>query len=70
MGHEGLDSYFKSNFALMHHHKWPLSDIDSMIPWEKYVYVDMLQAHIKAEEERIRDLQQEQRARSQKRFKM
>ena len=70
MGHEGLENYFKSNFSLMHHHKWSLIEVEKMMPWEKYIYVDMLKAHIKAEEERIRDLQQEQRARSQKRFKM
>ena len=54
----------------MHHHKWGLSEVENMIPWEKYIYVDMLQAHIKAEEERIRDIQVQQRAKLQKRVKM
>lgn len=70
MGHEKLQSYYKSNFSLMHHHKWGLSEVENMIPWEKYIYVDMLQAHIKAEEERIRDIQVQQRAKLQKRVKM
>lgn len=70
MGHEGLDSYFKSNFSLVQHHKWSLSDIDNLMPWEKYIYVDMLQAHIRAEEERIRDIQNQQKAQFLKRVKM
>ena len=70
MGHEGLESYFKSNFALMHHHKWGLTEVENMMPWEKYIYVDMLQAHIKAEEERIRDIQFQQKSQFNKRVKM
>ena len=54
----------------MHHHKWSVTEIGDMMPWEKLIYVDLLKAHIKAEEERLRDLQQEQRSRFQKRVKM
>ena len=70
MGHDSLENYFKSNFALLHHHKWSLSDIEHMLPWEKYLYIDLLKAHIKAEEERMRDIQNEQRAMFNKRVKM
>tara|TARA_Y100001937_G_C7064820_1_gene305519 strand:- start:98 stop:220 length:123 start_codon:yes stop_codon:yes gene_type:complete len=34
----------------MQHHKYSLSEIDSLIPWEKEVYVGMLIDHIKEEE--------------------
>ena len=36
----------------MQHHKYQLSEIDSLIPWEKEVYIDMLNDHLKQEEEK------------------
>mgnify|MGYP001355822729 FL=1 len=41
----------------MQHHKYSLNEIDSLIPWEKEVYVSMLVDHIKEQEanqERVR----------------
>tara|TARA_R100001510_G_C7603908_1_gene169658 strand:- start:668 stop:850 length:183 start_codon:yes stop_codon:yes gene_type:complete len=42
MFHTTIDSFFEINFSLMHHHKWSLSDIESMIPFEREVYVKLL----------------------------
>lgn len=39
----------------MQHHKYNLSDIESMMPWEKFIYVDMLREHIKKQEDLMRD---------------
>jgi hypothetical protein len=36
----------------MQHHKYQLSEIDSLIPWEKEVYMDMLLEHLKEEKTR------------------
>lgn len=36
----------------MQHHKYSLSEIDSLIPWEKEVYTDMLIDFIKEEKEK------------------
>ena len=41
----------------MQHHKYSLSEIDGMIPWEKDVYVDMLVDYIKQEEMKYNELQ-------------
>jgi hypothetical protein len=38
----------------MQHHKYSLTEIDDMIPWEKEVYLNMLIEHLKEEEERIK----------------
>lgn len=70
MGHDNLMNHYRSNFALMHHHKWSLTELESMLPWEKYIYIDLLQDHIKAEEQRIRDLEMQQKAQFNKRVKM
>ena len=32
----------ETNFSLMQHHKWSLSEVEGMIPWEKEVYVNYL----------------------------
>tara|TARA_B110000858_G_C17615152_1_gene386322 strand:- start:259 stop:393 length:135 start_codon:yes stop_codon:yes gene_type:complete len=37
---------------MMQHHKYSLSEIDNLIPWEKEVYMDMLIEHLKEEKER------------------
>lgn len=40
--HSSIDAFLEINFNLVHHHKWALSDIESMIPWEREVYVKYL----------------------------
>ena len=57
MAHEDLESYFKTNFALMQHHKYRLPELENMIPWEREVYLNLLQQYI--EEENLK-AQQEQ----------
>ncbi len=37
----------------MQHHKYNLSDIENMVPWEKSIYVTMLINFIKEENEKI-----------------
>ena len=55
MAHEDLESYFKVNFALMQHHKYSLTELENMIPWEREVYVSLLKQHI--EEENLKQQQ-------------
>jgi len=49
MAHESLESYFKTNFALIQHHKYSLTQLENMIPWEREVYVSLLQNFIEEE---------------------
>jgi len=51
-----LESYFKLNFALMQYHKYSLTEIENMMPWERDIYVGLLQQHL--EEERLKAQQQ------------
>ncbi len=44
----------------MQHHKYSLTELDSMIPFEREIYVQLLIQHIKEENDRLRD-QQNQR---------
>ncbi len=57
MAHTDLESYFRINFALMQHHKYSLTELENMIPWEKEIYLSLLQQHI--EEENLKAQQQQ-----------
>ena len=48
---------YRTNFALMQYHKYSLSELEDMIPWEREIYVEMLMQHIKEENEKIREKQ-------------
>ena len=52
MSHISLESYFKLNFALMQHHKYSLTEIENMMPWERDIYVGLLNQYV--EEENLR----------------
>jgi hypothetical protein len=38
---------------MMQHHQYSLSELDNMLPWEREVYITLLQNWIKEENERI-----------------
>ena len=50
MSHISLEAYFKINFALMQHHKYSLTEIENMMPWERDIYVGLLRQHLEEEE--------------------
>ena len=52
LSHSNLGSYLKTNFAMMQHHNYSLSDIENMIPWERDIYVAMLADYINTENEK------------------
>ena len=55
MAHTNLESYYKVNFALVQHHKYSLTEVENMIPWEREVYITLLKQHI--EEEKLKQHQ-------------
>ena len=61
MAHEDLVSYYKLNFALMQHHKYSLTELENMIPWEREIYIDMLVTYIKEENEKQKQREAERR---------
>tara|TARA_B100000029_G_C17546794_1_gene948733 strand:+ start:1391 stop:1576 length:186 start_codon:yes stop_codon:yes gene_type:complete len=58
MVHMDLENYFRLNFALMQYHKYSLMEIENMIPWERDIYVALLQQHLEEEEEKAKAQQQ------------
>lgn len=51
--YDNLKNYYETNFALMQHHKYSLTELENMIPWERNVYVGLLVNYLKEEKERI-----------------
>jgi hypothetical protein len=56
MAHTDLESYYKVNFSLIQHHKYSLTELENMIPWEREVYLSLLHQYI--EEENLKAQQQ------------
>ena len=42
---------------MVQHHKYSFTEIESMMPWERDVYIQMLVEHVEKENERIRQEQ-------------
>jgi len=40
---------------MIQHHKWSLTELDNMIPYERQIYVTLLQQWIKEENQRVKD---------------
>jgi len=54
---EDLESYYRTNFALMQYHKYSLTELENMMPWERDIYTSLLQQYI--EEENLKRQQEE-----------
>ena len=39
---------------MMQHHKYSLTELENMMPWEREIYVNLLMQHIDEENERIK----------------
>ena len=37
----------------MQHHKYSLTELDNMMPWEREVYMGLLMEHLQEEKERL-----------------
>ena len=54
-----LMDYYKLTFQLMHHHKYSLTELEYMIPWERDVYISQVIEYIEVENERLQLMQME-----------
>ena len=51
---------------MMQHHKYSLTELENMMPWEREIYVGLLEKHIKEENERIEKQNAEAKSRRQR----
>ena len=40
---------------MIQHHKWSLTELDNMFPFERTIYVSLLQQWIKEENDRVKE---------------
>jgi hypothetical protein len=55
LGYDNLMNHYKTNFSLMQHHKYSLSDLEKMIPWERYIYISLLKQYLEEQEQKMKD---------------
>ena len=46
MYHTTISTFMEENFSLIQYHNWNLSDIESLIPWERETYIGMLKNYL------------------------
>jgi len=54
LSHENLRNYYKTNFSLIQHHKYSLTELEEMIPWERDIYINLLMQYIEEENEKMK----------------
>lgn len=47
--HTTLEIYYIQNFQMNYYHHISLSEINTMIPWEKMIYIEQIKTHLKDE---------------------
>ena len=52
-----LKAYYESTFAMMQHHKYSLTELENMMPWERDIYLSLLKDYI--DKENLKRQQQE-----------
>tara|TARA_Y100001937_G_C7123736_1_gene333867 strand:+ start:180 stop:344 length:165 start_codon:yes stop_codon:yes gene_type:complete len=51
--HTSLHHYYKTNHELMYWHKYSLTELDAMYPWERKLYIDLLVAEVEKEKNNV-----------------
>ena len=47
-----MEGYYKTNFALMQYHKYSLTEVENLMPWEREVYTSLLLQYIEEEKQK------------------
>ena len=47
-----------TNFSMMQHYNYSLTELENMIPWERDIYINLLMNHVKEEKQRLDQQQQ------------
>jgi hypothetical protein len=55
MSHSSLANYYSLIFSLVQHHKYSISDLENIFPFERDLYVDMLISFL---EEKRKEMEQ------------
>lgn len=51
LSHNSLGNHYSSVFSLAQHHKYSISEVENLMPFERDIYVQMLVDYLKEVEE-------------------
>lgn len=54
MSHNNIGNYYELTFSLVQHHKYSITEIENMFPFERDLYVELLVDFLKSQEEKRR----------------
>ena len=57
LSHISLQNYYEMICSMAQHHKYSISEIESMLPYERDLYFQMLVEYIKEQNDKARDAQ-------------
>ena len=49
-----LRNYYNNMFTLVHQYKYTLTELENMLPWERDMYIGMVNNWVKDEEDRMK----------------
>ena len=53
MSYISVEAYYKTIFSMVQHHKYSITEIENLMPWERDIYVGLLTQYLKEEKERV-----------------
>jgi hypothetical protein len=48
-------NYYLTNFTLLELHKYSLTELEDMYPWEREIYISLLNKHIQEKNEKLKN---------------
>lgn len=51
-GHTSLRLFYRVNHQMMYWHKYSLNELENMMPWEREIYLQMIQEEIQKQKEK------------------
>lgn len=55
--HETLENYYQTNFALMKYHNYSLTELEEMYPFEREIYLILVENWVREEKEKQKQRQ-------------
>lgn len=53
MNYNNISNYYTTMFAMVQYHKYSLSELEDLIPYERDIYVELLIDHLEKEKEEL-----------------
>lgn len=57
LSHNTLVEYYRMNFLMMENHKYSLTEIENMLPWEREAFISLLIQHVEERKQKLEQMQ-------------